>query len=563
MPRYTKAQAQEILAKLKAIDPVAVFFDRASSTQKAILASNTIYRLATSGNQGGKTATAVVECASLARGNNPYKPWYGPVNICVFVPSRAQASGVWGDRLIKASDIRIEIDVSGKSVNLAKQPLIPEHEIESIVWAYSPQGKYPGFIQLKNKSTIRIALSGDKKSWERVQGFPFDMIYRDEAVGNENLGAELFPRLAAAQTAVQQGKRPWGGGIVWVATETLVNDEFRAYLENCLKGAPDYQLFYIDPSENPAVSMDVRARMHAAMSDTAGDSMATLRMYGKGSAVDSLVIYPAFSYERHVVKDYEPDVMDNIWLGWDPGIRDEFGLMFFCINQERPTTLRITDFFHERGKTLDVQAKIVANYLKGRSLEGIITDPQANKRDYNRGKSQIAQFTEILFEQLKIESRRGILMGRNIIQDGVAAVKRYLDPDPDDPKAEPLLLINERALYVAQMLARARLKTGANALAYNTIDGKNLEVFDLTRYIVSRQPFYCRREPNVERWHALTATALPRIPVRPDPFAIRPDMTEDERTHVIRLRESTRNMEDLFGASGPGGRQMSTGLLPF
>lgn len=552
-----KQPNDDIHAKLRALDPVRVFFERASVTQREILTDNTPYRLVTSANQGGKTTAAIVECASILRGINPHKPFYGPVHVCVFVPSRAQASGVWGDRLLKGSNIRVEIPIGDKIVDLSKIPLIPAHEIDGKpTWAYSPQGKYPGFIKLKNGSTLRIALSGDQKSWQRVQGFPYDMIYRDEAVGNENLGAELFPRLAAAQTAVEQGKRPWGGGILWVATETLVNEEFRAFLDNCENKRQGYKQFHIAPDENPAVSMAVRDRMHTAMSNVSGDQMATLRMYGRGSAVDSLIIYPQFNYARHVVPDYEPSELDNLWLCWDPGIKDEFGLMFFAINAAKPTTVRILDFFHQRNQTLDTQAKIVSDYLQGRRLEGIITDPNAKKRDYSRGQSHIDLFTDILYNQLKIVSERGVMLGRNIIADGVAQVRRYLDPDPEDRNVEPLLLINQRAMFVAQQLARARLKSTATELSYNGIDGKNLEVFDMTRYIASRQPFYAPRQANTKRWIPLVPTALPKVTSRPDPFAIRPDMTADERLHVMRLRESTKNMEDLFGASGPGGRQM-------
>lgn len=561
MRKHTKAEAVALLAKLKTIDPVHVFFEVASKTQREILADRTIYRCVSSSNQGGKTTTAIVECAAIARGVHPDKPFYGPINICVFVPSRAQASGVWGDRLLKASDIRVTRKIGDKEFNIAKHALIPEHEVEQIVWAYSPQGKYPGYIRLKNGSTIRLALSGDPKSWERVQGFTYDQIYRDEAVGNENLGAELFPRLAAAQTEVENGSRPWGGGILWVATETLVNEEFMQFLDNCRNNAPGYKLFFIDPSENKAVSMTVRDNMHAAMVKMSGSGTAALRMYGVGSAVDSLIIYPAFDYKRHVVPDYDPSPMDNIWMGWDPGIKDEYGLLFWAINRERPNTIRVLDFLHERGRTLDYQAQQAAEYLKGRTLEGIICDPNAQKRDHSRGKSEVALFMEILQEQLKVQTYRGVLMGRNIIKDGVEMMRRYLDPDPNDPSAEPLMLINERAMFVAQQLAKARVKNGCTTLAFNTIEGKNLEVFDLTRYIVSRQPYFHERSPNNPKWSPLTASAVPRVYHKPSPFDIHDGMSEAERTHVLRLRESSKTMEDLFGATGMGGNQMPVQMV--
>jgi hypothetical protein len=235
--------------------------------------------------------------------------------------------------------------------------------------------------------------------------------------------------------------------------------------------------------------------------------------------------------------------------------------MFFAINRDKPSTIRVLDFLHERGRTLDYQANQVNEFLQGRFLEGIIADPNANKRDYSRGQPVMTLFTDILFNQLKIQTHRGVLFGRNIIKDGVEAMRRYLDPDPENPDLEPMFLINERAMYVAQQLGKVRIKSRSNSLAFNTIEGKDLEVFDLTRYIVSRQPYWHERPANIPKWSALTASAVPKPRVKHDPFAVRDDMTADERMHVQRLRESTRNMESIFGATGNGGRSMGTSML--
>lgn len=561
MSKITPVEAKKLLEARRAADPCRYFLEHGTPTQKLILEDDTTYRLVSSSNQGGKTTTAIVECSSILRGINPYKPWYGPVSVCIFVPSRAQAAGIWGERLLSKSNIRASVEIQGKKVSLADKPLIPASEIEHIVWAYSPQGKYPGMIELKNGSICRIALSGDKKSWERVQGFTYDAIYRDEAVGNENLGSELFPRLAAAQTAVAKGERKWGGFILWVATETLVNDEFRNFMQHCEDGDTGYRLFRIPPDENPAVSMEVRQRMHDAMSETSGDSMATLRIFGVGSAVDTLKIFPQFSSKRHITADYEPTEEDNIWVGWDPGIKDNFGLMFCCVQPMYPTTVRVIDFAHRPNTTLDYQAQVIHDWLEGRTLEALIVDPSANKKEYSRGKPVIELFKEILFGQLKVKTERGVLIGRNRLEDTVPIVQRYLDPDPQDKQARPLLLFNERARYAADMIASARVKAGSNKLAFNTIDGKHLEAFDLIRYILSRTPHYCRRPPNVRAFQTLKATAIPKAPASSaDPFAITPDMPEELKVHRMRLRESCRVMES-FGATGNGGRSIATQMM--
>ena len=136
-------------------------------------------------------------------------------------------------------------------------------------------------------------------------------------------------------------------------------------------------------------------------------------------------------------------------------------------------------------------------------------------------------------------------------------MQRYLDPDPQDKQARPLLLFNQRAQYAADMIAAARVKAGSNKLAFNTIDGKHLEAFDLIRYILSRTPHFCHRPPNTRTFQTLHATAIPKAKESTaDPFIITPDMPEDMKIHRMRLRESCRVMES-FGATGKGGRTMA------
>ena len=232
--------------------------------------------------------------------------------------------------------------------------------------------------------------------------------------------------------------------------------------------------------------------------------------------------------------------------------------MFCAIEPMYPTTVRVIDFAHRPNTTLDYQAQVIYDWLEGRTLEGIIVDPNANKKEYSRGKPVIDLFKEILFGQLKVKTERGVLIGRNRLEDTVPIVQRYLDPDPQDKQARPLLLFNERAQYAANMIAAARVKADAKKLAFNTIDGKHLEAFDLIRYILSRTPHHCKRAPNIKTRETLRATAIPKSPeAENDPFRITPDMPEELRVHKLRLQESCKVMES-FGATGNGGRSIKT-----
>lgn len=546
--KFTQEQAKALIARWDAVDPLKHY--KPTLTQAAYHMSPARHRLLKSVNRGGKSAAATAELAWMLRGIHPYRPWYGPITVLQFTHTRMQAAEVIGRKLFKDS----ELSFPGKP-ELAGQPLIPEREIKHLGSQRIAGLDIPYHVEMKNGSRLLFAWTGVTDIWQRIAGLKLDQAFIDEDAGSEELWDELYPRLLDTQS---DPAKPWGGGSTWSATNTEFNAAYDAYENRASKGEAGHAIFVIEKNENPAIDPAAREALREVMSEDA----AAIRIDGTATAGAGGRIYPQFDTKRHVVPDYEPGPMDNLWLGWDPGIRDEYGLMFFCLNQERPTTIRVLDFLHERGKTLDYQAQQVADWLRGRSLEGIIADPQANKRDYSRGQPVIQLFTDILFGQLKIESHRGVLYGRNIIKDGVEQMRRYLDPDPGNPNEEPLFLINEKAFYVAQQLSKVRIKSKSNSLAYNTIQGKNLEVFDLTRYIVSRQPFWHHRQPNNPTWVPVErrATATPKLIVRPSPFQITPDMNDEQRLHVMRLRESTRMIEDMGGV-GNGGRSMGVGIL--
>ncbi len=561
-------EAQAILEELQSRCPVRAFINNlATVTQKEILQRSSTYTLVTSSNQGGKTTTAVVDCAAVLRGIHPFKPWCGPVKVLIVVPSRVQAAGIWGQRLTVKSEIRHTImSKANVEVNLAEVPLIPQGEIADIRMTHAPQGDYPGFIKLKNGSEARIALSGDPNGWQRLQGMPFDMIYRDEAVGNQDLSDELLPRLVVAQTSVQQGKRPWGGEMLWVATSTLVNDEFEAYKERCENGAPGHGIHWINPNENPAVSMEVRTAMLGNMSEDAGK----IRMLGTADAIDDVLIFRnQLDAKRHRLVDvYEPSPQDNIWIGWDPGWDHPYGLVFAAISPNNPQQLIVWKTVIERKKTIDHTANIIASTLDGRMAEAFVFDPASKKTEHSRGES-LAYQMEKLFEQMGIKSHRGILYGRNRYEDTLPAMQRYLDPTPDDKKADPLIKIagdspeNPTGCDRAwEQLLKYRRKPNVRSDRGYNIHRKDDELVDVIRYIISRVPFWCRREPNIARHTSLShaSVILAPEPTAPDKLLITPDMSKDMQIHIARLRESSRLIEDRFS---DGVQRLGTGRLGF
>jgi len=334
--------------------------------------------------------------------------------------------------------------------------------------------------------------------------------------------------------------------MAWGFTKTKVNDEASDFQKRCEDRVPGHEAFYPDATnqnENPAVSIEHRMEMANRLSEDAFK----LRGLGTATAESILGIFPEVDFDRHIVPDYEPTDRDNIWFGWDPGITDRFGLVAFCTRPEYPQTLHILDWFSERHKTLDYQAQVIAKYLQGRKLEGLIADQASRRREYSKGKPIIQLFMEIICDQLKVELERGHIIGISLIEQTVAQVKRYLDPVPGDTTCRPLLVCNDRARGFLEGVAAARLKNPKIKMGDGNIAGKNLEAFDLVRYIVSRQPVFVPRPANRRKDEFLEdASAFDKPIIAPSgPYDVVPGMTEEEAMHRRRLAYSHGMIDGL------------------
>lgn len=557
----TPEQAREILAERQAADPIWQWFNGGliKKTQLLFFKSQALYTLITSGNRTGKTTAAIIHCASTARGKNPYKKWYGPVRLMVIVPKRAQAAGIWGRRMLSGSNIRVTVTTpGGKHIDLSRQPLIPADEIDQLVWSYSPAGKFPGYLRLKNGSEIYTFLSDNPKAFEKVQGFDFDGVYRDEANGNDELGDEILGRISDAQS---DPLRPGAGYIVWTATATLENTEFYEYKKRCEEGAFQHELFCIPPDESPIVTKEVRENMRALMSPEA----AAIRLDGTGTFRDTILVFrEQWNTERHVLKeDYVPGPLDSLWIAWDPGWDHAFGLLCCAIRPELPYTINVVRYYGDRHKTLDYVANCMAEWLDGRFLEALVCDPNAKRTEHSRGKSMAFQMEQLL-SQMHVNMKRGIIYGRNIYTDTIPMMQRWLDPDPGNRLAQPRFVVNPTSpgcgMVIEQIMKYRLKKKATDARNHYNIHGKDTEAVDCARYLISREPVWTEREPNVARSIPFRlANATPQPPPRKtDPLADEPGLSDEMRVHRQRLRESSRMVGSMQGHTLP---RMGTGRL--
>lgn len=470
--------ARRLLAHRRATDPVLCH--ERTPTQAACYASLATYRLITGANRSGKTTEVIMDCAAYARGIHAHRPWFGPVTILVIVPARAQAAGVWGARLLSRSQIKGP---------LGRHPLIPPWDLAyegaraKVTWSPSAAGKYPSSIELANGSRIYIALSGDPRSWERLQGFAFDAIYRDEAVGNANLGAELLARLLENQN---REDRPHSGFMLWGATPTLINEEFEKYRDRCRSGAPGHAVFEIGPDENPAVTAAARESMRAAMSD----EEASIRLDGTSTAADFTYIYARqWNHQRHVLaREYEIDPEDNILVGYDPGgvgaESNNTGMVIGVLRREAPSHIRfVHEILHNR-TTLVEDMQALAEWLRGRFIHALIYDPAMRRKEKGNGLRLTTQLSDAA-ARCGIEMMQGLVMPHNRHRPGINLVREYLDPDPSDRSVTPWISFNPSMKMTIRQLTHYRSHRENEYTGAHGVVLKDTELPDVVRYVVA------------------------------------------------------------------------------
>jgi len=542
-----KERAREILETRKSRDPLAHY--QPGITQRNCLMSMAMVRLLQGGNRSGKTAHMCVEISLAARKKHPTRTVEKPVTYIVFAISRSQISDLHGK-------MRVKSDLKGPC---SEYPMIPDHEVKKEHFAPGVGKPVCREIEMKNGNRILYALSGQDASWEMIQGKGrIAGIALDEQAGTQDLIDECMARLTELNNPEQIAE--FGGAwFFWSTSETMVNPAWDLMKKRAQQSEQtDAAFFQIKSEENPAVSMEARARTAQFMSDEA----VAIRHRGDVGAIDSYYIFrKQWDRDRHVLAEpYEPEPGDNIWMTYDPGWDHPWALLFAILRQDNPNQIRIVQACTGRKQTLDHVANEAARWLNGRSLEAIVCDPAAKKTEHSRGEMLSVQF-ENLLRQMKVESHRGMIFGRNRYEDTLPNMQRYLDPNPEDKTVTPWLVVdpptatNGTALVIEQIASyRQNDKSNGERKGHN-IWKHNDEFVDTPRYLCSRMPAWCQRPPNLPRSYQLSkGMPITYKPDRPDPLAIRTDMSEAERQHILRLRESGRVIGRRLAGGGP--RQM-------
>lgn len=471
--------ARKLLEKYQATDPCVVFpRDFAGPTSLAYLKSQSRYAVLHAASRTGKTTTLQCETAMLLRRKHPWKQYDGIVRILLVITRTDQAASVWGDRLLKRCCLPGEI---------GNYPWIPAREVAKVHTRPSQKyGPYPAKIDMKNGNEYYLALAGDPDSWQSLEGLEFEYIIRDEATGNENLSDELDTRLWGPRTTGEKLGQCWLGGLRWGATETKDNEEFRKFKKRCEDGEAFHEYFRLDISENKSVSAAVRMQASVAMSKEAYE----VRALGVGSIADRIRIFaPYWDDERHIRKTpYEIKTDDNLWLGFDPGWRDNCGIACIAISRDDPWRLRLVRWLSYRRGGYSKAVADMKEWLDGRQAVTCVCDKAMIGKKQDTGESFYTAFMREVDAQ-GVQFIRPPIYGDNRIDTGIMRIQQVLsNVDRRDEQSFEVDPTGDGCIRFVESINRYRWKVNANGDVLRETIQKDVEAPDVLRYITSRKP---------------------------------------------------------------------------
>jgi hypothetical protein len=427
----------------------------------------------------GKTSWMQSVAAAVLRNRSDNWVNVRPVRVLLVIPTRAQAADVWTRRMLK------ECGLYGK---YGKFPWLPEREILHVTHSHSPAGPYASKIIMKNGNEMITILSGVPNSWKALEGMTFDMVIRDEVAGTENLGDELQPRLLASRTRALGGLQPWGGVMLWSATETKYNEEWLAFKGRALDAIPDHVYFKPEPEEAEAyISMAAREEMRKSMSEK------SYKIRGEGSldAGDLVRIFvKQWDDKRHVLPaDYRLKEDDNIMIGWDPGVHHPTGIVIFALTRDQPNQLKTVKCFRHTNESIDYDVECIHSFLLGRRLAGFVYD-WAAKASHKHAPSLLHSMISAMDAKGYVPMG-GYIQADKRVEPGIDTFRHYLDPNPFDAHAMPLLVLNPSQESGCQMLRSEIMgycKTEPTGTSPGKIVKKNDDLMDPSRYVTRTFP---------------------------------------------------------------------------
>jgi len=519
-------------------DPCMWFlYEGSTPSQRKALFAEEHFMLLEGGNFSGKTATLAVDVAAYARGIHPARPDHLMQRGLIVTADRDDWKLTWGDRFLTASRLK------GKHFN---HPLIPPDEIEDVSYVRTKAGpKTPNWITLQNGFGIGFHRSGEAASWKSVAGKEWDFVVWDESVGTLEEYEELVYRLRTSISASLDAQRRGPGWMAWGCTEIAFNQALRQYRAICEDEGNDYAAKYIlESAENPAVNEKTRDLLAGAVDKEVGRA----RSYGEGSVLDTHLIYGRqWDRRRHVIRNYRIRDTDSLYGMIDPGTDNPFGVMVAAMSADEPHQGKMLAYASWRMGGYAEPLKWLASWLRGRRLEAIIYDPAAHQTDL--AKDAAIPLIDLLVEygeKIGLSPYSGWWPGHNPVKAGIDLVRGWLDPDPDDSDATPMLVFDEAGVGMEVAIAEM-VGYQFNPTTGKPITGKGRTTCDtcpdLVRYFCSLYPEWQARSPN----RIVEPTMRDYLEGRAQ---VDPQTDPELAAHVERVRDGAKAVERYLLDSG-------------
>jgi hypothetical protein len=477
----TPDQARAILARdpLRHVSPTPTqeeFFRRPITDWASLL---------TSVSRGGKSTASCIDLAWTLRGIHPYRPNYKNITLMQFTPSRSQAANIIGKKLFKSSELILPNAPAG----IAAEPMIPSWEIAKLNEPNVAGMKVPYELIMKNGNRLLFSWSGVDGIAKRIAGLRLDGAYVDEDAGTVQLFDELYTRLLDAQS---DPARPGLGYFVWSNTNLNYNEAYESFVERTARGVAGHRVFTIGKHENPAISSERRE----ALKDVLSDDAAQIRMEGGASGGSLVSIYhKQWGEARHILpSEYRISPLDNLWIGYDPGVDHPMGMLACAVNREYPIRINAVKAWNYRGETIERDADNLAAWLGGRKIAGFVYDTNLKNRDRGGGPSVLTRFKELLAAR-GIVPLAGFYQSKKNHAPGIALVRHYLDPNADDRTVPPLLMLTPPTTEngVGTLRRQILAYRGREATKFTGPQGvvkKDDELVDALRYLCMNRPAY-------------------------------------------------------------------------
>ncbi len=380
-------------------------------------------RLIVSGNRGGKTTAAAVECARSVLGKDPFEKYPKRNGIFfVFGIDAKHIGSVIYKKLFRAGAFKMVRDPKSllwrafdpvADAALAKEakpapPLIPPRFIDWVVWDQKRAG-IPACVVLKNGTEIHFF----SINAEMPRGQDIDGAWIDEEAVKSGIVAEILARLVDR-----------GGRLVWSATPQSGGDQLFDLMESA--GSIDVDLFHAHIWDNTHIAEEEKDAFFRRLSE----DERRVRWYGE-PALSGFTVYPEFSRVIHAFPEgrgWQPPDDWARYISVDPG-RQVCYVSFITVP---PPWVGQFVVVYDELYLEKCDAEMFGRELGNKSKHGVtyeaalIDGHQCRVSDMGGGKSIESQYREAMFKHGVRVRTGGFTWGADELASGIEAVRTWL-----------------------------------------------------------------------------------------------------------------------------------------